>query len=164
VQRYALNQLRLRRLSLCVVAYNLRAIRAYEKCGFRIEGREREAALVDGQWHDDVMMGMLDREYASTRGIDDRVTCWSGRKRPARLRSTPDSGRRRCPAANSPIRAIGGHDFWEEAVGRTLRLRMRSEAFSAIITTTALMFPPTRSGITDASTTRRPVVPATRSS
>ena len=40
-------------LSVRVVAYNSRAIHAYEKCGFRVEGREREAAFVDGQWHDD---------------------------------------------------------------------------------------------------------------
>jgi RimJ/RimL family protein N-acetyltransferase len=46
-----------------VVDYNLRAIRAYQKCGFVIEGREREAALVDGAWHDDVMMAILDREH-----------------------------------------------------------------------------------------------------
>ncbi len=65
VQGYAFNSLRLHRLSLRVVAYNRRAIRAYEKCGFVIEGREREAALVDGEWHDDVIMGILDREHAS---------------------------------------------------------------------------------------------------
>lgn len=63
VQAYAFNMLNLHRLSLRVVAYNLRAIRAYEKCGFVMEGREREAAFVDGEWHDDVMMGMLAQEY-----------------------------------------------------------------------------------------------------
>jgi len=46
------------------VDYNVRAIRAYEKCGFAVEGREREAALVDGSCHDDVIMGILDREFA----------------------------------------------------------------------------------------------------
>jgi hypothetical protein len=46
------------------VDYNLRAIRAYQKCGLAIEGREREAAFVDGIWHDDLMMAILDREYA----------------------------------------------------------------------------------------------------
>jgi RimJ/RimL family protein N-acetyltransferase len=50
-----------------VVDYNLRAIRAYQKCGFVVEGREREAAFVDGIWHDDVMMAILDREYAETQ-------------------------------------------------------------------------------------------------
>ena len=65
VQGYAFQQLGLHCLSVRVIEYNRRAIRAYQKCGFRIEGREREAAYVDGQWHDDVMMGILDREYVA---------------------------------------------------------------------------------------------------
>ena len=61
---YAFNVLKLHRVRVRVVRYNLRAIRAYQKCGFVVEGREREAAFVDGIWHDDVMMAILDREYA----------------------------------------------------------------------------------------------------
>jgi RimJ/RimL family protein N-acetyltransferase len=60
---YAFKVLKLHRVSVRVVDYNLRAIRAYQKCGFVIEGREREAAFVDAAWHDDVMMAILDREY-----------------------------------------------------------------------------------------------------
>lgn len=60
VLRFAFAQLKLHRVS--VRAYNHRAIRAYQKCGFVIEGREREAAWVNAQWHDDVVMGLLDRE------------------------------------------------------------------------------------------------------
>jgi RimJ/RimL family protein N-acetyltransferase len=59
VLRHAFNDLGLHRVGLRVLAYNHRAIRSYEKCGFVIEGREREAALVDGAWHDDVLMGAL---------------------------------------------------------------------------------------------------------
>jgi RimJ/RimL family protein N-acetyltransferase len=65
---YAFNVLKLHRLSVRVLDYNARAIRAYEKSGFVVEGREREAAFVDGVWHDDMMMGLLDREYAGIRG------------------------------------------------------------------------------------------------
>ena len=64
VLSYAFEVLKLHRVSVRVVAYNTRALRAYEKCGFVVEGREREAACVDGTWHDDVMLGILDREYA----------------------------------------------------------------------------------------------------
>jgi RimJ/RimL family protein N-acetyltransferase len=64
---YAFNVLKLHRVSVRVVEYNLRAIRAYQKCGFVIEGREREAALVDGGWHDDVMMAILENEYLARR-------------------------------------------------------------------------------------------------
>ena len=48
-----------------VLEYNVRAIRAYEKCGFVREGVERESALVDGAWHGDVIMGILEHEYRS---------------------------------------------------------------------------------------------------
>src|SRR5215472_7002636 len=64
---YAFDVLRLHRISVRVVDYNVRAIRAYQKCGFVVEGREREAAFVDGIWHDDVMMAILDREYLKGR-------------------------------------------------------------------------------------------------
>ncbi len=60
---YAFNVLKLHRVAVRVVDYNLRAIRAYQKCGFVIEGKEREAAFVDGAWHDDVMLAILDREH-----------------------------------------------------------------------------------------------------
>lgn len=63
--QHAFAELRLHRIGIRVLAYNQRAIRAYEKCGFVIEGREREAAFVNGAWHDDVMMGLLDREFLS---------------------------------------------------------------------------------------------------
>jgi RimJ/RimL family protein N-acetyltransferase len=59
VADHAFGAMGLHRLSLRVLAFNERAIRAYQKCGFRVEGRERESALVDGVWHDDLIMGLL---------------------------------------------------------------------------------------------------------
>ena len=44
--------------------FNDRAIAAYRACGFVEEGRERESCWVEGRWHDDVIMGVLDREFA----------------------------------------------------------------------------------------------------
>lgn len=60
---FAFKSMQLHRISLRVLAYNSRAIRSYEKSGFIIEGREREAGFVDGEWYDDVIMGILDREF-----------------------------------------------------------------------------------------------------
>jgi RimJ/RimL family protein N-acetyltransferase len=60
---YAFGELKLHRVSVRVLAYNERAIRSYQKCGFVVEGREREAAFVNGQWHDDVIMGLLEQEF-----------------------------------------------------------------------------------------------------
>ncbi|TPN90498.1 GNAT family protein [Mesorhizobium sp. B1-1-5] len=53
----------LHRISLRVLSCNSRAIACYRKCGFVEEGREREAALVSGAWQDDIIMGLLDREF-----------------------------------------------------------------------------------------------------
>ena len=53
----------LHRVSLRVLSNNFRAIACYRKCGFVEEGREREAAFVGGAWCDDVIMGLLDREF-----------------------------------------------------------------------------------------------------
>ena len=59
----AFDGLKLHRLSLRVLSYNARAIAAYQKVGFQIEGRERQSALVGDVWHDDVVMGLLADEY-----------------------------------------------------------------------------------------------------
>lgn len=60
---HAFKELGLHRVGLRVLEYNTRAIRAYEKCGFVVEGRERQAANVDGQWYDDIVMGILAEEF-----------------------------------------------------------------------------------------------------
>lgn len=65
---HAFHDLKLHRISIRVLAYNTRAIRSYQKCGFRIEGCEREAAFVNGQWHDDVIMGLLEHEFKARPG------------------------------------------------------------------------------------------------
>ena len=49
----------LHRLSLSVFAFNPRARRVYEKCGFVVEGRCRDVLWWDGQWHDELIMAVL---------------------------------------------------------------------------------------------------------
>lgn len=61
--QYGFDRLGLHRLDLRVLDYNARAIAAYQKVGFTIEGRQRESARVGGDWHDDLMMGLLASEY-----------------------------------------------------------------------------------------------------
>ncbi len=63
ILRYGFEDLGLHRIDLVVLAFNHRAIRCYEKCGFRHEGVLRDNALIDGVWHDDVLMAILDHEY-----------------------------------------------------------------------------------------------------
>ena len=61
--RHAFETMRLHRIDLRVLAFNGRAIRCYEKCGFVREGVERESAWVDGAWADDMLMAILEHEY-----------------------------------------------------------------------------------------------------
>lgn len=60
---FAFNEMNLHRVHLSVFEFNRRAIRCYEKCGFRHEGREREAFFRDGRYHDSLLMGILREEF-----------------------------------------------------------------------------------------------------
>lgn len=61
--RYAFTELNLHRVSLNVFSYNPRAIRSYEKVGFRQEGYSRQSILRDGQRMNDMWMGILREEW-----------------------------------------------------------------------------------------------------
>ncbi len=63
---YAFRQLDLHRVDVRVLDYNQRAIRCYEKCGFVRERIERESAWVNGRWHNDLIMGILEYEHGKT--------------------------------------------------------------------------------------------------
>ncbi len=52
----------LRRIHLQAIASNTAAIRAYEKAGFVVEGRQRQHAWVRGAYEDIVLMGILRSE------------------------------------------------------------------------------------------------------
>jgi len=58
---FGFNDLNLHRIYLHVFASNGRAVRAYEKCGFEREGMLKEAAYIDGEWVDVLVMGLLER-------------------------------------------------------------------------------------------------------
>ena len=64
---HAFERLALHRVALSVFEYNRRAIRAYEKAGFRVEGRLREAIHRDGRYWDEIQMGVLEWEWAARR-------------------------------------------------------------------------------------------------
>ena len=59
IVEFAFVRCNLRRVHLQVIGSNLGAIRAYEKAGFAIEGRQRQHAWVRGKYEDIVVMGIL---------------------------------------------------------------------------------------------------------
>jgi len=64
---HAFETLKLHRIGLSVFEFNERAIRAYRRIGFVVEGRAREAIWRNGRWWDEIMMSMLDREWQALR-------------------------------------------------------------------------------------------------
>lgn len=62
VVEWAFDEVGLHRISLEVYAFNPAAQRSYEKIGFVVEGRARDALRWDGGWTDAVLMAMLDTD------------------------------------------------------------------------------------------------------
>ena len=62
-QQYVFSELGMERLSLGLHEYNPRALRSYEKCGFRLEGRTRQDLMREGRRYDSLWMGILREEW-----------------------------------------------------------------------------------------------------
>lgn len=59
----AFTLLNLNRVQLEVLEFNHRARKAYEKVGFRLEGRRRQARYLGGRYHDSLVMAVLREEW-----------------------------------------------------------------------------------------------------
>ena len=73
---FAFERLGLHRLELDVFSFNPRAVRVYEKAGFRREGARREAVLDGASYGDDILMAILEdewREIRRTEQIEERT-------------------------------------------------------------------------------------------
>ncbi|MEH0423529.1 GNAT family N-acetyltransferase [Streptomyces sp. B21-083] len=67
---YGFERLGLHRIELEAWADNHRALRVYEKVGFVVEGMRREVQSRDGEWADEVVMAILDHEWAARAGVN----------------------------------------------------------------------------------------------
>ena len=61
--QYVFTELCVERVSLGLHEYNPRALRSYEKCGFRLEGRTRQDIMREGRRTDTLWMGILREEW-----------------------------------------------------------------------------------------------------
>lgn len=66
ILQFGFNRLNLNRIYLQVFETNPRAIRAYEKCGFVLEGRLRQDMFLDGRYIDVFIMSILRDEWKSS--------------------------------------------------------------------------------------------------
>ncbi len=63
LMEYLFDEVNLNKISLDVFSFNERAVKSYEKLGFRIEAVGREAVFRYGGYHDLFSMGILREEY-----------------------------------------------------------------------------------------------------
>lgn len=68
--QYAFLELCVARVSLGLHEYNPRALRSYEKCGFRLEGRTRKDVMREGKRNDTLWMGILREEWLQMQNGD----------------------------------------------------------------------------------------------
>jgi len=68
---YAFGALNFHRVSVGVVGFNQRALRFYRKVGFRQEGIHRDGYFYDHEYHDFVMMNLLEDEYRALHRTTD---------------------------------------------------------------------------------------------
>ena len=66
ILKYAFEYLNLHKILLEVYEYNERAIRVYEKLGFKREGILRKNHYLKGKYYDVIVMGILQEEYFKT--------------------------------------------------------------------------------------------------
>lgn len=63
ILEYGFKYLNLKNINLDVMAFNARAIRCYEKCGFKKAGVRRQAVYINGKYYDICSMDILDEEF-----------------------------------------------------------------------------------------------------
>jgi len=70
--QYAFTELNLFRVTLGLLEYNVRALRSYEKAGFRMEGRSRGDVMFNGSHYDSLWMGILREEWIKVQNGEDK--------------------------------------------------------------------------------------------
>jgi RimJ/RimL family protein N-acetyltransferase len=67
VLRFFFDERRYQKVNAGVYSFNTPSIRLHEKLGFTLEGRIRRNIYTGGEYHDELLYGMTDEEFAATR-------------------------------------------------------------------------------------------------
>ena len=67
IMEYAFNQLRLNRLEGSILVTNEPSKKLYEKCGWIVEGKKREAVFKNGRFIDELQVAILKSDYEKIR-------------------------------------------------------------------------------------------------
>jgi RimJ/RimL family protein N-acetyltransferase len=65
MMNYAFDTLNFNRIQLHVFVENEKAVKAYQKCGFQIEGTLRQAMYAQGSYYDFYVMGLLRQDWST---------------------------------------------------------------------------------------------------
>lgn len=60
---YGFNYLNLNNIKLDLMSFNERALKCYQKCGFKEYGRRRECKFINGKYYDSIEMDILSEEF-----------------------------------------------------------------------------------------------------
>ena len=63
---YGFHYLNLQNIKLNLMAFNERALRCYQKCGFKEYGRRRKCKFVNGKFYDSIQMDILAEEFSES--------------------------------------------------------------------------------------------------
>lgn len=63
ILEYGFKYMNLHNIKLDLMGFNTRALKCYEKCGFKEIGRRREAEFLNGKYYDQISMDILDTEF-----------------------------------------------------------------------------------------------------
>lgn len=61
--KFIFDEMNINKIKLNVYSFNTRAIKCYEKCGFKKEGVLRQEIFREGKYYDEIVMGLLREEY-----------------------------------------------------------------------------------------------------
>ena len=102
---HAFGTLGLHRIALYVFEFNERAIAAYRRAGFVVEGRSRESIWRDGRWWDELAMSVLESDWRATRGTGAGVGGESALP-VAGTSAAPVAGTLAAPVAGTPAAPV----------------------------------------------------------
>lgn len=60
---YGFNYLNLNNIKLNLISFNERALKCYQKCGFKEYGRRRKCKYINGKYYDSIEMDILAEEF-----------------------------------------------------------------------------------------------------
>ena len=63
---YGFNYLNLHCIQLHLMSFNQRALKCYQKCGFKETGRIRECRFINGKYYDIICMDILSSEFTGS--------------------------------------------------------------------------------------------------